>query len=106
MESYSPEYFSKDTVFGLLATERRRVVVRLLLEERDEWEIAALATAVAAHERDGPPDTADEETTRRSRIALLHRDLPMLADAGVVVFNVEDAVVAPDEHIDELAPLV
>jgi hypothetical protein len=106
MDHYEPDDLSKDTAFSLVADERRRIVVRLMLDRRDEWDVPALAEAVADRERDGSPDTVDEEVEKRIRIALLHRHLPKLDDAGVVTFDFNAETVAPRDRLDELAPLV
>lgn len=103
MDRYDPDSLPKDAAFDLARAEQRRIVVRLLLDEPREWDVRALADAVAARKSD---DRTDGEETKRVQVELLHRDLPKLADHDVIDYDIAAGTVAPGEPIDDLAPLV
>lgn len=104
MDEYSPESLSKDVAFDLMRSERRRQVVRLLVEggDGDTWTLDALAGAIAERAGGGSQAAGDVD-----RIAneLRHKHLPRLADAGVVTLGPEGRTVAATAAIDDLDPL-
>lgn len=106
MEDREPENLSTDEAYDLTSQELRRKSLGVLLDERDEWDVESLAREVAAREDDVPAEDVDEETHERVTVALVHRDLPKLADADVVVFDAEAETVAAGEHIADLEPFV
>lgn len=106
MDEWSSDELSEDEAYELVAQSLRRETLRVLLNERDEWEVDALAAEVAAREGDVQPDDVDEETHKRVAVALLHRDLPRLDDAGIVEFDFAAETVVTGENIRDLDPLV
>lgn len=83
---------STDELFDVLARERRRHVLRCLLERAEPVALGELASAVARREA----ETADEAPPLdRVRMSLYHTHLPRLADAGAVKYDAEREVVAP-----------
>lgn len=76
-----------DALFDALANDQRRAVLTVLESrtagaESDALSVAELADAVVATEFDGVGDVATEPS--RATVTLLHRDLPKLADVGLV----------------------
>lgn len=106
MNDWDPDDLSKDEAYDLAADERRRKTVQVLLNERETWSVDALATEVAARENDIDDADVSEEMHRRVTVALLHQDLPKLADADVVRFDFEDETVEAGENIEDVDPLV
>lgn len=104
MDNYETNNIEKSEAYALVANDRRQTVIRLLLDEPDDWDVNDLAGAVVAHERECSREEVDEQTHERALLGLLHKDLPKLADADIIVF--EGKTVAPGEYINELAPLV
>ncbi|WP_254536726.1 DUF7344 domain-containing protein [Halomarina litorea] len=68
-----------DSLFDALRDDRRRVVVRALLE-RGERSVEDLVNTVVAHE-------GGDDTRRSVALSLVHRHLPRLADAGFVEYD-------------------
>lgn len=104
MDKYETNNIPKGESYTLVANARRRTVIRLLLDEPDDWDVDDLARAVAAHEQGCSREDVDEQIYERVLLGLLHSDLPKLADGDIVVF--ENKTVAAGEYIDELARLV
>lgn len=106
MDEWTPDELSEDAVYDLVAEELRRETLRLLLNESEEWDVSRLAAAIVARESDVPRSEVSKEDQKRVVVALLHRDLPKLADADVVEFDFEDETVATGACIDDLDPLL
>ena len=104
MDSCPSGDLSQDEAYALVAEQRRRETLRVLLHER--WDVSTLATEVAARESDISRAAVDEETQKRVVVALLHRDLPKLAEAGVVTFDFTEETVRPGPNIDDFDQLL
>jgi len=78
-----------DEAFELVAESRRRAVLAVLRTaprgSLERMELAGAVTRLLEHE--------DEETTRQ---ALVHQDLPKLAEADVIEYDRETGVVTYD----------
>ena len=87
-----PQLLSEDQLYRALASTRRR---RLLysLREVGECTVDDLAALLVQWEGRDPGRNADEQS--QLHIKLVHSDLPLLADAGVVSYNRENETVAP-----------
>lgn len=75
-----------DTVFDILSSRRRRIVLDHLRECQDEWvTVDALAEEVAAWEVElaGPTSVSEESIA----IDIAHGHLPRLDASGVVVYD-------------------
>lgn len=75
-----------DTVFDILSSRRRRIVLDHLRECQDEWvTVDALAEEVAAWEVElaGPASVSEESIA----IDIAHGHLPRLDASGVVVYD-------------------
>lgn len=83
----------RDRVHRALADARRRSVLRSL-QSCGELPLRDLAERV--ERSDGPRTDADDRTerTERVRVDLYHRQVPVLADAGLVSYDPSERVVA------------
>ncbi len=89
-----------DAVFGALATERRRSVVRCLDEHGSPLALDVLAELLADAERsataaDPDPTVADEIYT-----SLYHVHVPKLVDAGIVEYDRQGDTVERAENTE------
>jgi DNA-binding transcriptional ArsR family regulator len=82
-------------VVASLASERRRVLLRVLRARGEPMTMADLAGLVAARV---PDQDADADTVERMRASLHHRDLPALDDAGLVEVDPHDGTVSYVGH--------
>ncbi len=92
-------------VYRLLGESRRRYLLYQLLDEPCVT-IDDLATQIVAWERGQSTDAVDEETHQRVCISLVHVHLPMLADHGVVEYDLRSGDVVLTDGIDELEPML
>ena len=76
-----------DSLYRVLANQRRRQVIRLLAERDDPTTVADLTDRVRA--ADAGLDPSDRD---RVALELHHSHLPMMDDAGVVEYDGEDRV--------------
>ena len=80
-----PDGLSESEVHELLADERRRLVLDSLAERSGAVDVAELAATVTKRE-DG--SQAPDRATRKSVEAdLHHRQLPRLADVGIIDYD-------------------
>lgn len=93
---------SDQVAFETLSNERRRRVVRQLLED-DRTELRPLSRRVAARENDKPPERVSATERPRVYNALQQFHLPKLDDLGVVRYDDARGTVEPTDAIDGLA---
>ncbi|MFC7068974.1 DUF7344 domain-containing protein [Halobaculum lipolyticum] len=99
----APELTSDDLYRALSETRRRRSLVYLF--GGDDWTVADLASALVgwAVTEDGGVGTSDDR--ERLRALLVHVDLPLLSEAGLVEYDRDAGVVrtaAVDPAIEHL----
>ena len=81
---------SRDRLFEVLANERRRRIILYL--DRKDGEVAStleLIDYVMVHEAESIDDLASDEVT----IALYHRHLPRLEEAGLIEYDARSRTV-------------
>ncbi|MFC5971389.1 hypothetical protein ACFPYI_08620 [Halomarina salina] len=105
MREYEPGGISKNAAFEAVTTERRRVIVDILSEDDSEYELELLASEVATRMVD-TSSMADETDYEQMEVALMHRDLPKLADEDIVSFDTTAQTVSRGAHITDVDPLV
>lgn len=85
---------------ALLTTKTRRQVVTLLLEVERPFSVEDLAAELVRLDPTVSPDDTDTESqAEQLAIRLYHQALPKLADAGVVDFDTEEAIITPGQHL-------
>lgn len=67
--------------YRLLAADRRRLAIEILVQEQSAVERTALAAEMARRETEGEPDS---DAIRDVELSLHHVHLPKLAAAGVI----------------------
>lgn len=77
---------SSDRLLAHLSRRRCRLVLHSLHERGETLSLDELAEIVAGGER-APGDEHSPELTRRTRVALVHTDLPRLADEGLIDYD-------------------
>lgn len=88
---------SKDDVFHLLQTRRRRAVLRYLLAHSDQapFQMHDLAEVVAAWEHETTVEQLGSDECKRVYIPFYQNHLPKLDTYGVINYNQEDGIVEP-----------
>lgn len=90
---------SNDTVFETLSNERRRHVVRYLLDRRSTVALGELARELAARENDKRPDAVTSEERRRVYNALQQLHLPKMDEHDLVSFDTARGTIAPTSRL-------
>lgn len=93
-----------DRVSRVLADERRRLVLSVVAGAETPIALECLASLVARREADWGRAQADY-LVDQVHLALYHRDVPKLADAGVIDWDRTRDVVSPGPGFQEALPL-
>lgn len=89
-------------VFRALADRRRRDALLCLLEEDSALPLETLARETAARGRDQRPAAVPAAEIDRVTVLLHHSHVPILADVGLVEYDVDSSFVAPSTRLEEL----
>lgn len=93
-------------IFDILAHPHRRHLLRCLSRYDEPLALADLAEGTAERVLDTPLQDISAETIKRIYMSLYHRDIPKLADVGVVEYDQEQDIVVPNPIVDELAAIL
>lgn len=94
---------SRDEVFFLLSSRRRRFVLRYLRRTGEAVDRATLVDALAAWENGVDAEDLTEGQRRTVDVSLYQTHLEELGDAGVVDYDPDTGRVAPTDRIEEFA---
>lgn len=88
---------SKDRVFDILSSARRRAILRYLMEhaDRDEFSVQELTTEIAAWEHDVTVDQLSPDQRKRVYVSCYQTHLPKLADADIIEFDRDQGIIRP-----------
>lgn len=81
------ERLPKDVVFGLLSNERRRLVLRYLVEDQNPTTLSDLAEHIASTQKDKPVTALSSSERKRVYVGLYQCHLPKLDDANVLDYD-------------------
>lgn len=84
---------SKDDVFHVLQTRRRRDVIRFLLDSDDPVRMSAVTEAVAASECETTVEDLTSAQRQRVYISLYQSHLPKLDRMGVIEYDQDQGIV-------------
>lgn len=90
---------TEGTTYDVLSNKRRRYVVYLLKQESDRVTIGEMAERVAAWEYGVQTEEVTGDQRKRVYTALQQTHLPMMDDAGLIVFNKDRGIVSPKPAI-------
>ncbi|MCO8247058.1 MULTISPECIES: hypothetical protein [unclassified Haladaptatus] len=99
-----PENLTKDKIFHILQTQRRRHALRYLKEHDNPVEMRDLAEQVAAWENDTTVQALASDERQRVYIALYQSHLPKLDSEGIIEYNKSRGIVERDDLADEFDP--
>jgi DNA-binding transcriptional ArsR family regulator len=91
---------SKDEVFEILSSARRRRIIYYLAEE-SQLTLNQLATKIAAVETDTPEADVTGDERQRVYISLYQTHLPKLEEAAIVAYDDEERTVSLTDDIRE-----
>ncbi|QLG50073.1 DUF7344 domain-containing protein [Natrinema halophilum] len=93
---------TKDTLFHLLESRRRRWTIRYLKQRGGRADIGDLAEQIAAWENETSTDRVSSQQRKRAYTALQQRHVPRLDKAGVVDFDRNRGTVEVTDRMQEL----
>jgi len=93
MAESTDRQLSRDDVFGLLSSSRRRFLLRYLHQYRGSVPIDELRAELAAWENDTSKESLTDRQLKRVYISLHQTHLPTLEDAGVIDYDREEGIV-------------
>ncbi|WP_049972902.1 DUF7344 domain-containing protein [Haladaptatus cibarius] len=99
-----PDELSKDKIFHILQTQRRRHALRYLKEHDGAVEMRDLAEQVAAWENDTTLQALASDERQRVYIALYQSHLPKLDNEGIIEYNQSRGIVERGPLADQFDP--
>ena len=93
---------SRDTMYKMLANQRRRHTIHYLKEQGGSVPLGLLAEQIGAWEQDAHPDELSSAERKTVYTALQQRHLPKMDDAGIVEFDKRAGVVEPTDSLEEI----
>ncbi|MFC7021022.1 MULTISPECIES: DUF7344 domain-containing protein [Haloarcula] len=103
MSTDKPE-LSRDRVFDILSSPRRRYVLHYLRTEESPIELTALAEEVAAWENDTTVEKLSSQDRKRVYVSLYQTHIPKLSEAGLIEYDSESGDVALSNQAAEIDP--
>ena len=97
---------SRDELFALLSSARRRYVLQYLSRSGGTADFEELTLSVAAWENEAEPEEIDETDRKRVYVSLYQTHLPRLEDNGVVEFDQDAGVISAGPHAREVARFI
>ena len=97
---------SKDDVFHILQTKRRRIVLRYFRTADGPVRLRDLAEHVAAREHDVTVAEVTSDQRQRVYISLYQNHLPKLDEAGGVRYDKDRGIVEATDHIRTFDPFL
>jgi len=94
IEAHAAADLSTDTVFEVLAEQRRRFLLESLAEHGYSLTLADLADEVASREYDAHITEISEDDVLEVYLSLYHQHVPKLAAADVVAYDQDRDLVA------------
>ena len=105
MDQNNPE-LTRDRVFDILSSPRRRYVLYFLRTEPNPIQLTDLAEHVAAWENDTTVEALSTQQRKRVYVSLYQTHLPKLAEAGLVNYDEETGEVSIASKATEIDPLL
>ncbi|QLD89081.1 hypothetical protein HWV07_08575 [Natronomonas salina] len=84
---------SRDTVLRLISQPMRRALLACLDQRDVPLAVADVSKEIVQRTRDNPGDEVTENEAEHCYLSLYHRDIPKLADYGIVTMNYEENTV-------------
>lgn len=101
----APTDMDLDTALDLMSSERRRLVVELLVEHDidRETDLRSLSRGIAAIENGVTPDEVTHKQYKRVYVGLYQHHLEPLADHDVIDYSSGSKTIRWGRHLEDLA---
>jgi DNA-binding transcriptional ArsR family regulator len=100
----SDEQLSRDQVFDILSSPRRRYVLYYLREYGGPVELTDLAEKLAAWENDTTVEALPPQARKRVYVSLYQTHVPKLEEAGLIVYDSDSGELALAEDDSPVDP--
>ncbi len=97
---------SRDEIFHLLQTSRRRETIQYLLERNGPVKMRDVAEYVSAREHDTTVQQLTSTQRQRVYIPLYQSHLPKLDKKGVIEYDQSRGIVRPGDNLELLRPYI
>lgn len=104
VSSPGPASVSPDDLFHTLQNERRRLVIRYLLEHSGSADVPSLVDQIGAWEQETAVEALPEEQRQRIYVDVYQSQLPKLDAQGFVDYDQSRGIVEPTETLQTLEP--
>jgi hypothetical protein len=84
---------SQSTIFEILSSRRRRMVLSLLRGAEEPVDLATLTEQIASEETNQPVDEVPPQARKRVYVSLYQTHLPRLEDAGLIDYDTETGTI-------------
>lgn len=98
MSQSNQDALTRDLIFDILSSPRRRYVLFYLRQQGRPVDLKELSSQVAAWENDIDPEDLTSQQRKRVYVSLYQTHIPKLADAGVVDYDQETGTVQLTER--------
>lgn len=102
MSANDTEKLTREVVFDLLNSPRRRFVIHFLSTQQESIQLQSLADQVAAWEDGVPVDELTAEQKKRIYVSLYQTHVPKLVKVGLITFDKETGIVEITDRVAEL----
>ncbi|WP_435099569.1 DUF7344 domain-containing protein [Halorubrum sp. N11] len=99
----STEELTKDEVFEVLSSSRRRQILYHLHRRGGRADLRSLARDTATEETDETDETVDSDVVKRFYISLYQTHIPKLEQVGLVQYDGDDKTVTLTDRVDDVA---
>lgn len=99
----STEELTKDDVFEVLSSSRRRQILYHLHRRDGHADLRSLARDTATDETDETEETVDSDVVKRFYISLYQTHIPKLEQVGLVRYDSDDKTVTLTDRVDDVA---
>jgi DNA-binding transcriptional ArsR family regulator len=102
----STEELTKDEVFEVLSSSRRRQILYHLHRRGGRADLRALARDTATDETDETAETVDNDVVKRFYISLYQTHVPKLEQVGLVEYDGDEKTVTLTDRVEDVARIL
>lgn len=102
MSETNREELSRNLVFDILSSPRRRYLLYYLQQEGEPVSIQELSAQIAAWENDVPVDELTSQQQKRVYVSLYQTHIPKLEEAGIAEYDQEEGTVRLTNRVEQM----
>lgn len=102
MSETNREELSRNLVFDILSSPRRRYLLYYLHQEGEPVSIQELSAQIAAWENDVPVEDLTSQQQKRVYVSLYQTHIPKLEEAGIAEYDQEEGTVRLTSRVEQM----